>query len=84
MPQAAFCLLTALQFHELVTQLPRQVWVAMPRGGHAPLLDFRPIKMVQFTSEAYTACVEEVERDGLKLQVYGVEVRLVPRALSFV
>jgi predicted transcriptional regulator of viral defense system len=30
-----FCLLTALQFHELTTQLPRQVWIAMPRGSHA-------------------------------------------------
>jgi hypothetical protein len=27
-----FCLLTALQFHELTTQLPRQIWIAMPRG----------------------------------------------------
>ena len=35
-PQAVFCLLTALQFHELTTQLPRQVWIAMPRGGHTP------------------------------------------------
>jgi len=30
-PQAVFCLLTALQFHELTTQLPRQTWIAMPR-----------------------------------------------------
>lgn len=35
-PKAVFCLLTALQFHELTTQLPRQVWIAMPRGSHTP------------------------------------------------
>lgn len=39
-PQAVFCLLTALQFHELTTQLPRQVWIAMPRGSHAPRFDY--------------------------------------------
>jgi len=71
-PQAVFCLLTALQFHELTTQLPRQAWIAMPRGSHAPRLDYPPIKMVQFTGEAYTAGVEEVERDGVKLRVYCV------------
>lgn len=71
-PQAVFCLLTALQFHELTTQLPRQVWIAMPRGSHAPRFDYPPIKMVQFTHDAYTASVEEVERDGVKLRVYGV------------
>jgi predicted transcriptional regulator of viral defense system len=71
-PQAVFCLLTALQFHELTTQLPRQVWIAMPRGSHAPRIDYPPIKMVQFTGEGYTAGVEQVERDGTKLQVYSV------------
>jgi predicted transcriptional regulator of viral defense system len=71
-PQAVFCLLTALQFHELTTQLPRQVWIAMPRGSHPPRIDYPPIKMVQFTGEAYSEGVEEVERDGVKLKVYGV------------
>jgi predicted transcriptional regulator of viral defense system len=71
-PQAVFCLLTALQFHELTTQLPRQLWIGMPRGSHPPRIDYPPLKMVQFTGEAYTAGVEEVERDGVKLRVYGV------------
>lgn len=71
-PQAVFCLLTALQFHELTTQLPRQVWIAMPRGSHTPRIDYPPIRMVQFAGEAYTAGVEEIARDGVKLRVYGV------------
>ena len=45
---------------------------AMPRGSHTPRLDYPPIKMVQFTGEAYSAGVEEAERDGVKLRVYGV------------
>ena len=71
-PQAVFCLLTALQFHELGTQLPRQLWIAMPRGSHAPRIDYPPIRMVQFTGEAYRAGVQEVERDGATLRVYSV------------
>ena len=71
-PQAVFCLLTALQFHELTTQLPRQVWIAMPRGSHVPRIDYPPIRMVQMTGEAYAQGVETFERDGVKLRVYGV------------
>ena len=71
-PQAVICLLSALQFHGLTTQLPWQVWIAMPRGSHVPRLDHPPIRMVQFTGEAYTHGIEIHERDGVKLQVYGV------------
>lgn len=71
-PQAVFCLLTALQFHELTTQLPRQIWIAMPRGSHTPQIGYPPIKMVQMTDEVYSEGIETVERDGVKLRVYGV------------
>lgn len=71
-PKAIFCLMTALQFHELTTQLPRQVWIAMPRGSHAPKIDYPPLKMVQFSGDAYEYGVEVFVRDKVKLRVYGV------------
>lgn len=70
-PQAVFCLLTALQFHELTTELPRQVWIAMPRGSHLPRIDYPPLRMVQFSGDAYASGIEQVERDGARLQVYS-------------
>jgi len=71
-PQAVFCLLTALQFHGITTQLPRQVWIAMPRGSHVPKIDYPPVKMIQSTGEAYAAGIEVFERDQVSLKVYGV------------
>lgn len=71
-PQAVFCLLTALQFHGLTTQLPRQVWIAMPRGSHTPRIDYPPVKMVQFSGEAYSEGIEVLERDQVSVRVYGV------------
>jgi predicted transcriptional regulator of viral defense system len=71
-PQAVFCLFTALQIHELTTQLPRQVWIAMPPGSHAPKMDYPPVKMVQFSGDAYTQGIELVNADQTKLRVYGV------------
>ncbi|HRK38620.1 MAG TPA: AbiEi antitoxin N-terminal domain-containing protein [Burkholderiaceae bacterium] len=71
-PQAVFCLLTALQIHELTTQLPRQVWIALPQGSHAPKMDYPPVKMVQFSGEAYTQGIEVVHTNQVALRVYGV------------
>lgn len=71
-PQGVFCLLTALQFHELTTQLPRQIWIAMPRGSHVPRIEYPPIKMVQMTGDVYLEGIENVERDGVNLRVYCV------------
>ena len=71
-PQAVFCLLSALQFHELTTQLPRQVWIAMPRGSHTPKIDYPPVRMVQFAGSAYSEGIELFERDQVNLRVYGV------------
>ena len=76
-PQAVFCLLTALQFHELTTQLPRQIWIAMPRGSHVPRIGYPPVKMVQMTGDVYMAGVEEHLRDGVKLRVYGAAKTVV-------
>ncbi|WP_454711729.1 type IV toxin-antitoxin system AbiEi family antitoxin domain-containing protein [Cupriavidus nantongensis] len=70
-PQAVFCLLTALQFHGLTTQLPREVWIAMPRGSHAPRIDFPPIKMIQVADDVFSAGIDVVERDGIPLRVYS-------------
>ena len=71
-PQAVICLLSALQFHGLTTQLPRQVWIAMPRGSHTPRIDHPPIRMVQFTGEAYSEGIGIHLRDQVPLRVYSV------------
>lgn len=76
-PQAVFCLLTALQFHELTTQLPRGVWIAMPRGSHVPRIDHPPLNMVQYGGEAYSAGIEVHERGEALLRVYSVAKTIV-------
>lgn len=66
------CLLSALQFHELTTQLPRKVWIAMPRGSRTPKIDYLPVKMLQFSGTAYSEGIEVVERDRVSLRIYSV------------
>ena len=70
-PQAIFCLLTALQIHEITTQLPRQIWIAMPRGSHVPKLDYPPIKMIQCSANIYSIGVEIIEYEKQTIRVYS-------------
>ena len=70
-PEAVLCLLTALQFHGLTTQLPRQVWIMMPRGSHAPRLGSPPIRMIQVSAKLLSTSVEVHQRDGVALKVYS-------------
>jgi predicted transcriptional regulator of viral defense system len=52
--------------------LPRQIWIAMPRGSHAPRIDYPPVKMVQCSGASYLEGVEIHERDQVKLPVYSI------------
>ena len=72
-PQAVFCLLTALQIHGLTTQSPRQIWIAMPHGSHPPRIDYPPIRMVQATGAAFAEGIVTIKRDKVLLRVYSVE-----------
>ena len=35
-PKAVICLISALSFHDLTTQIPHEVYIALPRGSRAP------------------------------------------------
>jgi len=76
-PQAIFCLLSALQFHELTTQLPHQVWIALPQGSHAPQIGYPPIKMILYSGEAYAKGIELYEQDNVTLRVYSVAKTII-------
>lgn len=71
-PQAIFCLLTALQIHELTTQLPRKIWIAMPVDSRLPRIKYPPIKMVKYTGKAYSKGVEVQQSEGIDYRVYNV------------
>jgi predicted transcriptional regulator of viral defense system len=71
-PQAIFCLFTALQIHELTTQLPRKVWIAMPVDSHLPKLDYPPLKMVKYSERSYSEGIEIRQADDVQYRVYNV------------
>ena len=70
-PQAVICLLSALQFHGLTTQLPRQVWIAMPRGSHTPRSPIRRSRWCNSPAMPMPRASRRTMR-RVKLRVYSV------------
>lgn len=72
-PAGVICLISALSFHELTTQIPHAVYVAIRRGTERPRLTYPPTRMFWFSGDAFTAGVEEHLVDGVKVRVYSPE-----------
>jgi predicted transcriptional regulator of viral defense system len=71
-PRGVFCLLTALRFHQLTTQSPHEIWLAIPNKGHPPKIAYPPLRVVRFSGAALTEGVEEHAVDGVVIRVYSV------------
>ena len=75
-PKAVICLVSALSYHEITTQIPHHVSVAVPRSSWIPSLDYPPIKVHLFSSVAYKSGIEEHSIDGVPVKVYNPEKTL--------
>ena len=71
-PHGVVCLLSALQFHDIGTQLPAEVWIALDRRAWRPVLSYPLLRMVRFTGEALTRGVEHHTIEGRTVKVYSV------------
>ena len=75
-PSGVICLISALSFHEITTQIPHDVHVALPRGAEEPRLDYPPIRTYRFTGEAFTSGVDAYDLDGVSISIYSPEKTL--------
>src|SRR3990167_3381373 len=71
-PQAIVCLLSALRVHELTTQSPFEVWLAIPNKARAPKIDYPPLPILRFSGAALTEGIDEHNIDGVKVRVTNV------------
>ena len=69
-PHGVVCLLSALRFHDLTTQSPFEVWMAIDVKARAPKEDIIPLRIVRFSGKALTAGVETHVIEGLNVKVY--------------
>jgi len=67
------CLISALAFHEITTQIPHEVYVALDRGARTPHLSYPPLRIFRFSGKAFTEGVEAHEIDGVSVRIYNPE-----------
>lgn len=70
-PKAVLCLLSALQFHEIGSQLPHEVWVALPEGSQTPALSYPTLRMTRLRGAAYSDGIQTVTAYGAPIRVYS-------------
>jgi predicted transcriptional regulator of viral defense system len=69
-PQGVICLLSALRLHEIGTQSPFEVWMAIEQKAWRPKIEYPPLRIIQYSGEAYHAGIEVHEIDGSEIRVY--------------
>ncbi|MCP4414361.1 MAG: transcriptional regulator [Gammaproteobacteria bacterium] len=75
-PKAVVCLISALSFHGLTTQIPHRVTIAVARTDRIPVLDYPPIQAYKFSKDAFNAGIETHQVDGVPIRVYCPEKTL--------
>jgi predicted transcriptional regulator of viral defense system len=76
-PQGVLCLISALAFHELTTQVPHVIDVALERGTRKPRLDYPPTRFFWFSGPAFHEGIETRQLDAAAVRVYDPEKTVV-------
>lgn len=76
-PQGVLCLISALSFHDLTTQVPHTIDMALERGTRKPRLDYPPTRFYWFSGPAFSEGIETHELDGAPVRIYDSEKTLV-------
>jgi predicted transcriptional regulator of viral defense system len=70
-PKAVLCLLSALQFHEIGTQMPHEVWIALPEATQTPTLSYPALRIARLRGAAYSDGIQTVTDHGAPIRVYS-------------
>jgi len=70
-PEAVLCLLSALAFHELTTQSPAAVWIALGKGARKPAILSPSLRVVRLTEPSLSEGVEKHTVEGVSVRAYS-------------
>jgi predicted transcriptional regulator of viral defense system len=72
-PNGVICLISALAYHEITTQVPHEVYVALERGTEPPRLGHPPVRIFWFSGHAFTIGIQTHKIDGIPVRIYSPE-----------
>jgi predicted transcriptional regulator of viral defense system len=71
-PTSVVCLLSALHYHRIGTQLPHEVWIAVSRGSRVPRLEAPPVRVVNISRALFDIGVEHRRIEGQDVKIYSL------------
>ncbi len=71
-PHAVICLLSALRFHELTSQNPHEVWIAIGSKDRKPTLEYPLLKVFRYGEKRFEIGLENHQAEGTRLRVYSI------------
>ena len=72
-PRGVICLISALYFYEITTQIPHSVYVALPQNAGRPRMAYPPLEVFWVTTSLHSVGVDEHVLDGVKVKIYNRE-----------
>ncbi|WP_404789785.1 type IV toxin-antitoxin system AbiEi family antitoxin domain-containing protein [Altericista sp. CCNU0014] len=66
------CLLSALRFHEITTQAPFEIWLAIHGKAHTPREKLIPLHIVYMSGNAFESGIETHQLEGMPVQIYNL------------
>jgi predicted transcriptional regulator of viral defense system len=69
-PEGVICLISALAFHELTTQIPHEVYLAIARGAEPPRIDYPPVRTFWFSGASFSEGIETHRLDSVRVRIY--------------
>jgi predicted transcriptional regulator of viral defense system len=70
-PHGVVCLISALQYHNIGTQNPFEVWLALERNVASPRIQYPPLRIVRFSGESFSKGIEEHLIENITVKVYS-------------
>lgn len=70
-PHGVVCLISALSIHELTTQIPHVVHLALPRAARYPVVNEVPLKVYRYSSMSYDAGVMDYDVGGAVIRTFA-------------
>jgi predicted transcriptional regulator of viral defense system len=70
-PEAVLCLLSALAFHEITTQSPASVWIALGKGARKPAIVSPSLQVVRLTGPSLSEGIEKQSVEGVTVRVFS-------------
>ena len=72
-PSGVICLISALSYHEITTQIPHEIYVALERGTEPPRLGHPPLRIFWFSGQAFNLGIQNDKIDGVSMRIYNPE-----------